>query len=146
MPATKTPETLPPGPRLPRLMQILDWVYRPVPFLENCARKYGSWFTVRFPRGYTFVFTSDPEAIREIFAGDPETLRAGKANMILKPLLGEHSLLLLDGSDHLRERRMMMPPFHGERMAAYGRVMAEIADQNIARWPRGRPFPAQPET
>jgi cytochrome P450 len=123
----------------------LNWVYRPIPFIEACAKRYGGWFTLRFPRGYTFIFTSDPEAIREIFAAHPDELHAGKANFILKPLMGEHSLLLLDGPDHLRERRMMMPPFHGERMHTYGRVMAEIADKVIASWPMGRAFPVQPQ-
>jgi cytochrome P450 len=101
---------------------------------------------VRFPRGYTFVFTTDPEAIRQVFAGDPDKLHAGKANSILKPLLGDHSLLLLDGPDHFRERRLMMPPFHGERMHNYGKVMSQIASAAIARWPRGRAFPVQTET
>src|SRR5205809_7105906 len=84
---------------------------------------------------------SDPEAIREIFTGDPETLRAGEANNLLEPMLGQHSLLLLDGPRHLRQRRLMLPPFHGERMQAYGRVMREIADRSIDAWPVGRPFP-----
>ncbi|MBI3554260.1 MAG: cytochrome P450 [Elusimicrobia bacterium] len=145
MPTARPPVVLPPGPRRPPLVQGLQWVYRPVPFIEMCAKRFGDWFTLRFPRGYTFVFTTDPAAIKEIFAGDPEQLHAGKANAILKPILGEHSLLLLDGQDHLRERRMMMPPFHGERMHTYGRVMASIADESIKRWPRGRAFPVQPE-
>src|SRR5439155_1495482 len=84
---------------------------------------------------------SDPEAIREIFTGDPELLRAGEANNLLEPMLGQHSLLLLDGPRHLRERRLMLPSFHGERMQAYGRVMREITDRSIDAWPVGRPFP-----
>ena len=113
--------------------------------MESCAERFGDCFTVRFPRGYTFVFTSDPDAIREVFASDPDTLHAGKANGIFKPILGDHSLLLLDGPDHIRERRMMMPPFHGERMNTYGRVMDAIAGAAVDRWPRGRAFPAQTE-
>lgn len=145
MPTVKPLAALPPGPRRPPLLQVLNWVYRPIPFIKMCAKRYGDWFTLRFPRGYTFVFTSDPEAIREIFAAHPDELHAGKANFILKPLMGEHSLLLLDGPDHIRERRMMLPPFHGERMHTYGRVMAEVADASIASWPKGRAFPAQPQ-
>ncbi len=139
------PVSLPPGPRWPGLVQGLQWIYRPIPFMEACARRYGDWFTVRLPRGMTFVFTSEPEAVRQIFAGDPDAFHAGPVNVIVKPLLGAHSLLLLDGKAHRAERRLMMPPFHGERMQAYGEAMRGIIGGAMARFPRGRPFPIHPE-
>ncbi len=135
------PGVLPPGPRLPALVQFLHLGFRPIAFLEECDRRYGTPFTLRVPARPPLVMFSDPEAIREIFTGDPELLRAGEANNLLEPMLGQHSLLLLDGPRHLRERRLMLPPFHGERMQAYGRVMREIADRSIDAWPVGRPFP-----
>jgi len=92
------------------------------------------------------VLFSHPDAVREIFTGDSDALRAGQANVILGPILGGASLLLLDGARHLRERRMMLPPFHGERMLAYGTVMREVTERAIARWPLGRPFPVLRET
>ncbi len=135
------PGVLPPGPRLPALVQFLHLGFRPIAFLEECDRRYGTPFTLRVPARPPLVMFSDPEAIREIFTGDPELLRAGEANNLLEPMLGQHSLLLLDGPRHLRERRLMLPPFHGERMQAYGRIMREIADRSIDAWPVGRPFP-----
>lgn len=135
---------LPPGPRFPRIVQLLHWIYRPIPFMEECARRYGDCFTVRFPGNPPIVFFSDPEAVKAIFTADPERLPAGETRVILKPLVGEHSLLLLDGARHMHQRRLMMPPFHGERMQAYGAVMREITDRSIETWPRGRPFPIHP--
>jgi len=90
------------------------------------------------------VFFSNPDAVKEIFTSDPEQLRAGEANEIVRPLLGDHSLILLDGARHQRERRLMMPPFHGERMYVYGEVMREITDRTIDTWPVGQPFAIHP--
>src|SRR5439155_450483 len=128
----------PPGPRAPALVQFLHFGFRPIAFLEECDRRYGTPFTLRVPARPPLVMFSDPEAIREIFTGDPELLRAGEANDLLEPMLGQHSLLLLDGPRHLRQRRLLLPPFHGERMQAYGRVMREIADRSIDACPVGR--------
>lgn len=133
--------TLPPGPKLPALLQVLRWIRQPIGFMEECVRRYGDCFTLRFPSYPPLVFFSDPEAVKEIFTGDPEQLRAGQANAVLESLLGPHSLLLLDGARHRRERRLMMPPFHGERMQLYGEVMREITDRSIESWPLGQPFP-----
>jgi cytochrome P450 len=91
------------------------------------------------------VFFSDPEGIKEIFTGDPEKLPAGESRAILRPLVGQYSLLLLDGARHRQQRKLMMPPFHGERMHAYGEVMRTVTDRIIDRWPSGQPFPLQPE-
>src|SRR5216117_1496023 len=92
------------------------------------------------------VVCTDPEAIKDIFTADGDDLRSGEANApILGPILGWNSILLLDGERHSRERRLMSPPFHGERMHVYGRLMREIADRVIDRWPLGRPFPIHHE-
>ncbi len=137
--------TLPPGPKLPAILQLLHWIRRPIPFMEECTRRYGDCFTIRLLVAPTIVFFSDPDTVKEIFTGNTEQLRAGEANVVLKPLLGQHSLLLLDGARHLRERRLLMPSFHGERMQAYGEVMRAITDRSIERWPVGRPFPIHPQ-
>ncbi len=138
--------TLPPGPRLPAILQGLEFVRRPVGFVDDCRRRYGDPFTLRVPVSGSVVLFSHPDAVREIFTGDADALRAGQANLILGPILGSASLLLLDGARHLRERRMMLPPFHGERMLAYGAVMREVAEAATARWPVGRRFPVLAET
>jgi cytochrome P450 len=111
-----------------------------VPFLESCSRRYGEMFTVRFPIG-TIVFISDPDVIKQIFTGDPAVLHAGEANAApLEPLMGKNSVLLLDGPEHMRQRKLMLPSFHGERMQRYGELMRDIAEQEVGRWPVGEPF------
>lgn len=137
---------LPDGPRLPALLQGVRFVVSPVAFFDDCRRRFGDPFTVRLPVSGPVVLFSDPAAIREIFTGDPDTLRAGEANAMLRPILGPSSLLLLDGDRHLRDRRMMLPPFHGDRMLAYGAVMRDVTMAAVAGWPIGRPFPVLPET
>ncbi len=87
------------------------------------------------------AFFSDPAAIKQIFTASPEHALAGRANVVLKPILGENSVLLLDGARHKRERKLLMPPFHGERMRLYGDIMREIADRSIDTWPIEQPFP-----
>jgi cytochrome P450/predicted unusual protein kinase regulating ubiquinone biosynthesis (AarF/ABC1/UbiB family) len=131
---------LPPGPETPPLLQALRWVQWPLPLMDECAARYGDVFTLRLPQAPPIVMFSHPDAIKTIFTGDEEDLRAGEANIRLEPILGRQSLLLLDGTEHLRERRLLQPPFHGDRMLAYGPVMRDVAAEAIARWPLGRPF------
>ncbi len=123
-----------------------EWIARPIPFLERCSRRYGDLFTVRFPIG-TVAFTADPELIKQVFTGDPDVFHAGEANATpLEPLMGRNSVLLLDGPEHMRQRKLMLPSFHGERMQRYGGVMREVAEQEIATWPVGEPFGLRPRT
>lgn len=136
---------LPPGPRSPSLLQAIHLGLHPQDFLVACGRRYGDAFTMRLPGRPTQVVFSHPDAIKTIFTGSEDDLRAGEANTILEPVLGTHSLLLLDGQQHLRERRLMLPPFHGERMQAYGEAMRRITDAAIDGWPVGRPFPLHEE-
>ena len=134
-----------PGPPLPATLQTLLWITRPLGFMEACHERYGDVFSVRFAGlglGRTIVFVADPEGVRTIFGGDPGRLRAGTANAPLQAILGEHSLLALDGAEHLRQRKLMLPPFHGERMRRYEQVMRDVTDDELRRWPRHRRFPA----
>jgi len=132
---------LPAGPGLIATFGSLRDPYR---FLDDCARRYGDWFTIRVPSVVPFVFTRDPIAIREIFLGDPEQFHAGKANRPLGAFMGERSVLFLDGAAHLRERRLLLPAFGGERMKSYALAMRSAADDAIARWPVGELFPIHP--
>jgi cytochrome P450 len=140
------PSNLPPGPASPAIVQGLQYALRPARFFASCAQRFGEVFTLRMPvaPGIAVMFTN-PEAIRQIFAGDDDELRGGEASAALRPLLGASSILALDGAPHERQRRLMMPPFHGERMLAYGDTMRAIADCAIERWPIGRPFPIHRE-
>src|SRR5215217_5711613 len=129
--------TLPPGPRLPRAAQTAAWIARPGPFMLQARERYGDVFTMRIGTEPPWVMLAHPDAVREVFTGDPEVLHAGKANLILRPLVGHASVLLLDGPEHLRQRKLMLPPFHGARMAGYEALVREIAREHVARWPRG---------
>jgi len=77
--------------------------------LEACRRRYGDTFTLRFPGFDPLVLVSDPAAIKDVFTGDPDELRAGEANVVLAPFVGSDSLLLADGARHRRKRRLLMP-------------------------------------
>ena len=111
----------------------------------NWARKrYGDVVTMRtiFDGGFVMVF--DPELVKQVFRGPPEQLRAGEANALLGQVLGTKSLLLLDGAEHLRQRKLMLPPFHGQRLKTYEQTMIEATDREIDSWPIGEPFTVMP--
>ena len=135
---------MPPGPRLPRWLQTLAFIFVPVRFIEACRRRYGDLVTLRTLMDPGFVMVFDPELVKQVFRGPPDRLRAGEANAVLGPVVGERSVLLLDGSEHMRQRRLLLPPFHGERMRAYEQVMRQAADREIDSWPVGQPFPLLP--
>src|SRR3954469_9000806 len=105
-----------PGPRIPAVAGLWNWMMRPLPFMEEQQRRWGDLFAVPIAGIGRFVFVSAPELIKQVFTADPEALRAGPANRLFAPLLGSYSVLLLDGADHLGQRRLLLPPFHGERM------------------------------
>jgi cytochrome P450 family 135 len=135
--------TLPPGPSLPRALQTVGWVKRVGPFLDRCQARYGDVFTLRIGQE-TWVMVSDPAAIKQVFTALPTQAHAGEANAILGPVLGRHSVLLLDEGEHMAQRKLLLPPFHGDRMERHGALMAEAARREIARWPTGQPFAVRP--
>lgn len=128
---------LPPGPTQSSAYQTLAWTLRGPSFLNRSRARFGDVFTVNLGIADPIVVVSDPELVKRIFTGDPEVLRAGEGNNILAPVLGNRSVLLLDGPEHLRQRRLMLPQFHGERMQAFTQLMRDIADREIDRWPVG---------
>ena len=133
---------LPPGPNL---IATFGFVRNPFRFLDECAQRYGDWFTVRVPGVLPFVFTSAPDAVREVFLGDPDALHAGEANRPLGAFMGERSSLFLDAPEHLRQRRLLLPAFHGEQVASHADAMRTAADNAIASWPLGQQFPIHPQ-
>jgi cytochrome P450 len=135
---------MPPGPPLPRALQTLGFILVPARFIDACRRRYGDIVTFSSLFDPRFVMVFEPDMVKQVFRGSPEGLRAGEANAVLGPVVGEHSLLLLDGAEHLRERKLMLPPFHGERMRAYSEVIREAADSSIASWPLREPFALLP--
>jgi cytochrome P450 len=135
---------LPPGPNWPQAVQTAAWITRPGPFMERAHRRYGEAFTMRLAQVGTFVLTTDPDVLKSVFTAGPDKLRAGEANVALEPVLGDRSVLLLDGKEHIRQRRLMLPPFHGERLRGYEELIAEIAEEEMSRWPLGEPLALQP--
>jgi cytochrome P450 len=95
---------------------------------------------MRIAQEGTWVMLADPDHVRQVFTGDPKIFHAGEANAILRPVLGPNSVLTLDEQPHLRQRKLLLPPFHGERMQRYGEVMREVAEREIADWPQGEPL------
>jgi len=141
---TAAAPALPPGPALAGPLQAMAWLARPVPFLLRAHAELGDVFTIRIPQEAPWVVLAHPDAVREVFTGPPDALLAGEANEVLRPILGPRSVLLLDGPEHLRARRLLLPPFHGERMHGYGELMREVAEREVAAWPTGTPFRLAP--
>ena len=133
-----------PGPSAPPAVQTLRMLLRPVSFSEDCRRRYGDTFRAHFTPAGEVVMVSDPDSLKRLFGADRVNTIAPGRNFALEPLLGSRSLLLLTGEEHLRRRRLMLPPFHGERMRAYEPAIAAAAEREVARWPLGTPFPLHP--
>jgi len=129
---------------MPAALQTALWVRRAQWMLGECSRRFGDTFTLRIAGLGTWVVISHPRDIETVFKADPQIARAGEGNRILEPLLGPDSVLTLDGRAHLRQRKLMLPAFHGQRMAGYRDLIAEIAKAEIERWPRGEPQRLRP--
>ena len=135
---------LPPSPRMPRALQTAIWSRQAQWMLEQSRARFGDMFTLRIAHEDTWVMLSDPELVKQVFTGDPRVFHAGEGNQILRPILGDNSVLVLDEKPHISQRRLLLPPFHGERMQGYGEKMAEIAGREIESWPTGTPYKLRP--
>jgi cytochrome P450 len=133
-----------PGPRLPPAVQTALLWGLPRWWLDRCHRRYGDVFAVRAAPLGTVVFLADPDDIRTVFAGDPAIYRGGEGNTVVGGVVGESSVLLLDGPEHRERRRQMLPPFHRDAVRRQAEEMAEIAAADVATWPLGREFPVAP--
>jgi cytochrome P450 len=126
---------LPPGPDAPPLWQTIAWMARPAAFMRRIHERYGDPVTIRtYWTEQPMVLFSDPDPVREIFRLDPAIAPAGQSWEFLRPFAGEHSILLLDGDEHIRERRLLQGPFHGERMRAFAPMIAELARSELGTW------------
>jgi cytochrome P450 len=130
---------LPPGPRAPSLLQTIGWWSRPTAYLERCRARYGKRFTIRLLGQSPFVILSDPEEIKQMFLAPPEVLHPGEGARILEPVIGPNSVILLDEGPHLRQRKLLLPAFHGEKMQRLSGLMSELAEREVATWPLDRP-------
>src|SRR3984885_2583079 len=126
---------LPPGPRAPAVWQTIAWMARPAAFLQGVYRRFGDPATIRtYWTEQPMVLFSSPDSVRAVFRLDPAIAPAGQSWEFLRPFAGQHSILLLDGEEHLRERRLLQGPFHGERMRALGPMIGELARRELRTW------------
>jgi cytochrome P450 len=128
---------LPPGPRTPAVVNALRFARRPLGVLRAWRARYGDVFTVSITGFGTGVYVAEPQAIRELFTGDQSDLRAGEANSFMEPVLGPSSVLVLDGPEHLRQRKLLLGPFQGSRVAAFRDVIRDVAEREVAGWRPG---------
>ncbi|GAB3466219.1 cytochrome P450 [Actinophytocola sediminis] len=142
-PAANTP-TLPPGSRLPAIVQTAMYILARRQLHIRLHRRYGDVFTTRVAGPRNVVTLGRPEHIREVFAGSPSVFHAGEGNALLAPVMGEHSVLITDGDEHLRTRKLLMPAFNGAALRGYGQLMAALATEDVESWPIGRPFAVHP--
>ncbi len=126
--------TLPPGPRGPAAVNSVRFARRPLACLHEWHARYGDVFTLKMLGFGTGVYVADPGAIRELFTGDQSDLRAGEANSFMEPVLGAHSVLVLDGPEHLRQRKLLLGPFQGARVAAFREIIREATERELATW------------
>jgi cytochrome P450 len=131
---------LPPGPQTPPFLQLIQWIAQPLKFLETSRERYGDSFTMRLGALPPIVCLSHPQAIQEVFTASPSQFDSGRANGILQPLIGNQSLILLDGERHQQQRRLLTPPFHGDRMRTYGKLICDITQEVISEWSVSQPF------
>jgi cytochrome P450 len=132
---------VPPGPRYPGLLQSIALMRFRHQWIPRLHRKYGDVFSIKIlPEGRWLVFFNRPEHVREIFAGDPEVFHAGKGNAILGPVMGEHSLLLVDSSQHKRARKLLMPAFNGHALRSYETMIEGLAKTEVGSWREGTTF------
>jgi cytochrome P450 len=126
----------------PPWWQLINWIADPLSFQERYSQKYGDIFTMRLSGIGTYVLIGNPQAIQEIFSQDSK-FDIGRGNGLAEPLVGRNSLMLLDGDRHRRERKLLMPPFHGERLQTYAKKICLITEQVASQWRVGQPFVAR---
>ncbi|MUG98436.1 cytochrome P450 [Scytonema sp. UIC 10036] len=131
----KLPNTV----RTPGLIQILHWILSPMGQMEACAKRYGDIFTLNLMR--PVVFVSNPQALQQILTSDTKEFEAPSDwNTVFEPMLGKNSVITLSGEAHRRQRQLLMPPFHGDRMKVYGQVMSQVTEEVMSQWQIDKPF------
>jgi cytochrome P450 family 135 len=138
---------LPPGPRLHPLAQTLAWSVAPTWVMDRCAERFGETFTITFwPSGMQLVLVSAPEDVKRVFTAPPEIAPSSAGNSPVRGVMGERSVLTLTGPEHMRQRKLLLPPFHGERMREYEQTIVEATQADMAGWQLGQPMRLQERT
>lgn len=146
-PRAATSQALPPGSKAPAWLQAVRYSRNPLGFLSGEQRRYGDIFSVRFPFFGRIVYVARPDLVKAVFTGSPADFHAGEANAtVLEPALGPNSVLTLDDEPHMRQRKLLLPPFHGERVRRYEELIVEMTRREMESWPVGEPFALRPHT
>jgi cytochrome P450 len=146
-PAALAPKRFPPGARTPATVQVIRYLRDPLGVLIDLQRRHGDVFSVSFPFYKRLVYVAEPTLVKQLFTTPPELAHAGEANAtVLEPALGPNSVLTLDEAPHMRQRKLLLPPFHGERIQRYGELMLEATRREMESWPVGEPFALRPHT
>ncbi|HWE35664.1 MAG TPA: cytochrome P450 [Isosphaeraceae bacterium] len=143
-PTSSAASALPPGLSAPGWWQLVRFSGDPLGLLDEGRRRFGDAFTIHASVRGRYVMLSDPEAVRDVFRGDPEVLHSGEANALFKASVGEYSVLVLDEAPHARQRRVLVPPLKGDRMRAFFDAMRAETLEAVRGWPIDAPFPALP--
>ncbi|MCC5667714.1 cytochrome P450 [Nostoc sp. CHAB 5784] len=133
---------LPNGPQSPAVLQMLRWITSPMSFMETCAERYGDMFTIRLQsKSPPLIFVSNPEVLQQILTNDTKGLEApGDTNLVFESLLGKRSVITISRAEHQRQRQLLLPPFHGERMRSYSQIISDITEKVISQYQIGQPF------
>jgi cytochrome P450 len=134
-----------PRVRAPATWQALHYLLDPERFFTQAHHRHGDIFTIQM-LGEEWVVLAHPDAVTEVFSHGPDDLNSGEPLQVLRPVIGTRNLLLLDGNEHLHRRRIMLPPFHGDRMRAYQPTIHQAITSELSTWPTGKPFPVLPRT
>jgi cytochrome P450 len=146
-PAVPASTQFPPGPKVPSVVQMLRYARDPLGFLIGLQRRYGDVFTISFPYFGRAFYVASPELVKSLFTGSPSVFHAGEANAtVLEPALGPSSVLTLDDEPHMRQRKLLLPPFHGESVRRYGDLIREVTRREMESWPVGETFALRPHT
>ncbi|HWA53192.1 MAG TPA: cytochrome P450 [Solirubrobacterales bacterium] len=146
-PPLGTRSEVPPGSRAPSLLQAGNYARDPLGFLIKLQRRYGDIFSLKFPFFGRLYYVADPSLVKAMFTGPPEQFHAGEANAtVLEPALGPNSVLTLDDAPHMQQRKLLLPPFHGERVRGYGELIREMTVKQMESWPVGETFALRPHT
>jgi cytochrome P450 len=136
---------LPPAVRAPRALQTLRFSIRQIEFVFRARRQRGEVFRMRgMINREVLVVTSHPDHVKSLFTAKPDDAPSLTGESPLRPVVGPNSVLTAIGPRHMRQRKLLLPPFHGQAVQRYVDMIAEVADKEIDRWPLGRPFALAP--
>jgi cytochrome P450 len=135
---------LPPGSRLPGVLQTLGWWTRPLAFAERLRARHGSRYILKLAAQPTFVVLTDPAEVKELLTAPPDVLHPGEGARILEPIVGRNSVILLDEDPHMEQRKLLLPAFHGDSMQRLTGLMEELTARELASWPLDQPSELHP--